>query len=105
MRYYISGSITKTKNFKEVFKQSEDSLHSLGADDVFNPATSDLKIPYSEKTKGEVWKPYMKYDLKMLVDVDGLVLLPGLELIARWFLGIRVATFKRLVKELRNGNS
>jgi hypothetical protein len=48
----------------------------------------------------------------MLADADVLVLLPEgyksrgvkLKLIIRRFLGIRVVTLKRLVKELRSGN-
>jgi hypothetical protein len=111
--YYLSGSITNTKNFKEVFNDAESVLRFLGADDIFNPASVDLHIPYTEETKFTVWKPYMRYDLKMLADADVLVLLPGwwrsrgakLELIICRFLGIRVVTLKRLVKELTNGNS
>lgn len=113
MRYYLSGSITKTKNFKEIFKRAEALLRFFGVEDIFNPALVNLRIPYSEDTKHTVWKPYMKHDLKMLADADVLVLLPGwyksrgvrLELIVCWFLGIRVVTFDRLVKELQNGNS
>jgi hypothetical protein len=113
MRYYLSGSITKTKNFKDVFKNAENSLRSLGVNSIFNPAESDLDVPYSEETKGDVWKDYMKYDLKMLVDSDVLVLLPGwyrsrgakLEMVVCWFLGIRVVSLKNLVKELKRGNS
>jgi hypothetical protein len=49
----------------------------------------------------------------MLADADVLVLLPGwyksrgvrLELIVCLFLGIRIVTFNRLVKELKNDNS
>jgi hypothetical protein len=113
MRYYLSGSITKTKNFKEFFNKAESRLRLLGADEIFNPASVDLYIPYTEETKHTVWKPYMKHDLKMLVDADVLVLLPGwyksrgvrLELVVCLFLGIRIVTFNRLVKELQNGNS
>jgi hypothetical protein len=113
MRYYLSGSITKTENFKDIFKSAETRLRSLGVDDIFNPAFVDLNIPYTEKTKYAVWKPYMKHDLKMLVDADVLVLLPGwyksrgvkLELIICWFLCVRVVTLKRLMKELQNGDS
>jgi hypothetical protein len=55
----------------------------------------------------------MKHDLKMLVDADVLILLPGwwksrgvkLELIICWFLNIRIVPFKRLIKELKSGNS
>jgi hypothetical protein len=113
MRYYLSGSITKNKYFKEYFENSETQLRSLGATDIFNPASVDLHIPYTEKTKHTVWKPYMKHDLKMLVDVDVLILLPGwwksrgvkLELIICWFLNIRIVTLKQLVKELKSDNS
>jgi hypothetical protein len=113
IRYYLSGSITKTKNFKDIFKSAETQLRSLGAEDIFNPTTVDLNIPYSKETKAQTWKLYMKYDLSILVNADVLVLLPGwwisrgvkLELIVCFFLGIRVVTFKRLVKELKNGDS
>ena len=76
MKYYLSGSITKTKDFKFVFKAAEYQLRFLGVTDIFNPASVDLRIPYTEKTKHSVWKPYMKHDIKMLVDADVLVLLP-----------------------------
>jgi hypothetical protein len=111
MRYYLSGSITKTKNFKEIFNKAETLLRFLGADDIFNPASVDLHIPYTEKTKHTVWKPYMKYDIKILVDADILVLLPGwwksrgvkFEIIICLFMGIKIITFKKLLRELKRG--
>jgi hypothetical protein len=113
MQYYLLGSITKTKNFHELFKGCESKLRFLGVTDIFNPAIVDLHIPCTEKTKHTVWKPYLMHDLKMLADADVLVLLPGwyksrgvrLELIVCLFLGIKIVTFNRLVKELKNGNS
>jgi hypothetical protein len=113
MRYYLSGPITKIKNFKEIFKNAESQLRLLGVADIFNPASVDLHIPYTEETKHTVWMPYMKHDLKILVDADVLVLLSGwwrsrgvkLELVICLFLGIRIVTLKRLVKELNNGDS
>ena len=113
MLYYLSGSITKTKNFKYFFNTKEVELRKLGIKDIFNPAKVDLRIPYTEETKRTVWKPYMKYDLKKLIDADVLVLLPGwwkskgvrLEIIVCLFLGIRIVRFNKLVRELSHGNS
>jgi hypothetical protein len=113
LKYYLSGAINLQRVFKTYFKSAETQLRLLGIDRIFNPADVDLHIPYTEDTEHSIWKQYMKYDLKMLVDADVLVLLPGwwrsrgvrLELIVCFFLGIRVVTLKRLIGELKNGNS
>jgi hypothetical protein len=113
LKYYLSGAITHQPDFKTYFKTAETQLRFLGVDRIFNPADVDLHIPYTEDTKHTIWKQYMKYDLKMLVDADVLILLPGwwrsrgarLELIVCFFLDIRVVTLKRLIGELKNGNS
>jgi hypothetical protein len=112
MRYYLSGTITKKDNFKRYFKDAENMLRLYGIDDIFNPASADLNIPYTENTKKSVWKFYMKYDIKMLVDADVLVLLPNwkksrgvsLEVHIAKELDIRIIKFNDLIKELLNAS-
>jgi hypothetical protein len=100
LRYYLSGAITKQPDFKKYFKEYEDELRHWGITDIFNPAETDWP-------KDVKWETCMKYDLKILVDCDVLVLLPnwkksrGVKLETRIAkaLGIRIVKFSNLLKE------
>jgi hypothetical protein len=100
LKYYLSGAITRQVNFKDYFKNYEDELRHWGITDIFNPA----EIEWPENVR---WEMCMKYDLKILVDCDVLVLLPNwknsrgakLEVHVAKALGIRVIEFNDLIKE------
>jgi hypothetical protein len=70
LKYYLSGAITDQPDFKAYFKKYENELRSYGLTDIFNPAEtvwpSDVK-----------WETCMKYDIKILMDCDCLLLLPN----------------------------
>ena len=100
MRYYLSGAISNQPNFKKYFKEFEDELRHWGIFDIFNPAATDW--PLNVK-----WETCMKYDLKILVDCDVLVLLPNwkksrgvaLEIHIAKALGIQILKIHDLIKE------
>jgi hypothetical protein len=104
LKYYLSGSITHQPNFKEYFANYEAELHRKGrvaAKDIFNPAAIDF--PQDVK-----WETCMRFDIKVLMDCDCLVLLPNwrfsrgvkVEIDLCRKLGIRVVKFADLVREL-----
>jgi len=106
MKYYLSGAISSQPDFKVYFKKFEDELRFWGIKDIFNPAAID----WPENVK---WEVCMKYDIKILMDCDCLVLLPNwrksrgakLERYIGKQLGIRVVKFYDLLKEITpNGN-
>jgi hypothetical protein len=105
LKYYLSGAITHQPDFKAYFKNYEDELRHWGITDIFNPATT--KWPQDVK-----WKTCMKYDLKILVDSDVLVLLPNwkksrgvsLEVYVARELDIRIIKFNDLIRELLNAS-
>jgi hypothetical protein len=100
MKYYLSGAITHQSDFKVYFKDYEDELRHWGIADIFNPAEIDWP-------KNVKWETCMKYDLKILVDCDVLVLLPNwkksrgakLEIRIAKALGIRIIKYSDLLKE------
>jgi hypothetical protein len=100
LKFYLSGAITSQPDFKKYFKNHEDRLRYWGITDIFNPAETDW--PQDVK-----WETCMKYDLKILVDCDVLVLLPNwrksrgakLEVHIAKALGIRIVKVKDLVRE------
>jgi hypothetical protein len=106
LKYYLSGAISNQPNFKNYFKEHEVELRRLGAADIFNPA--DVDFP-----KNVQWETCMKYDIKVLMDCDCLVLLPNwtksrgaqIEKCLCQILGIRVIIFKDLVLELAQNAS
>jgi hypothetical protein len=105
LKYYLSGAITCQPDFKAYFKNYEDELRLWGVNDIFNPAATNW--PQDVK-----WETCMKYDLKILVDSDILVLLPNwkksrgvsLEIHIARELGIRVIKFNNLIRELFNAS-
>jgi hypothetical protein len=100
LKYYLSGAISRQANFKYYFKSYEDKLRYWGITDIFNPAETE----WPENVK---WETCLKYDLKVLVDCDVLVLLPNwrksrgvkLEVHVAKALGIQVIEFNDLIKE------
>jgi hypothetical protein len=101
LKYYLSGAITKQPEFKKYFNGCENVLQHWGASDIFNPASIDWPVDTS-------WETCMKYDIKILMDCDCLVLLPNwrkskgakVEINLCKKLGIRIVKFYDLVKEL-----
>lgn len=72
MKLYISGPMTGLPGFnKPAFFAAEDALRAAGFD-VVNPARNGL--PDSAE-----WHEHMRADIKMLMDCDGVALLPGWE--------------------------
>jgi predicted secreted Zn-dependent protease len=100
LKHYLSGAITRQPYFKAYFKYYEDELRHWGISDIFNPASVDWP-------GGVEWETCMKYDLKVLVDCDVLVLLPNwrksrgakLEIHVAKALGIRVVKMHDLLRE------
>jgi hypothetical protein len=106
LKYYLSGAITLQPDFKAYFKNYEEELRHWGIIDIFNPAATNW--PQDVK-----WKTCMKYDLKILMDCDCLVLLPNwhkskgakVEINICKKLGIRVIKFHDLIRELMKNAS
>jgi len=98
LKFYLSGAITSQPDFKTYFKNHEDRLRHWGITDIFNPA----EIDWPQDVK---WETCMKYDLKILVDCDVLVLLPNwrksrgakLEIRIAKALGIPIVKFNDLI--------
>lgn len=71
MRVYISGPITKDKNFYNKFKEAEQRLKEAGYE-VINPAKIGLLLPKSF-THGD----YMDIDYALLQKCDCIYMLKG----------------------------
>jgi hypothetical protein len=105
LKYYLSGAITLQPDFKDYFAKYESELRSKGITDIFNPAAT----AWSKDVK---WETCLKYDLKILVDRDCIVLLPNwkksrgasLEVHVARELGIRIIKFDDLIGELLNAS-
>ena len=101
MKYYLSGAISGWPDFKNYFKKHEDELRELGVSDIFNPAA----VQWPEDVR---WEVCMKYDLKILIDCDALILLPNwnssrgvqIEKQLAHDLGIKVVHFKDYINSL-----
>jgi hypothetical protein len=82
------------------FKYYEEELRHWGISDIFNPAAVDW-------LDGVKWETCMRYDLKILMDCDVLVLLPNwkksrgakFEVLIAKKLGIRVVKIHDLIVE------
>ena len=101
MKYYLSGAITSQPDFKDYFRKFEEELRYWGVTDIFNPAATDWP-------KDVRWEVCMKFDIKILVDCDCMVLLPNwkkskgakVEIYLCKKLGIRIVKFNDLMKEI-----
>ncbi len=72
MKIYISGPMTGIPDFNfPAFMQAEAMIEARGHTAI-NPAKNGL-------TKSHSWREHMKADIKMLLDADGIVFLPGWE--------------------------
>lgn len=69
MKFYISGAITNVPDYKEKFNAAEEQLQGLGLETV-NPARLDLG-------NTATWEDYMKQDVKLLADCDGIFMIKG----------------------------
>lgn len=72
MRVYISGKITGTDDYNERFQKAENDLKRLG----HTPA-NPVKI--CSGMNNATHEEYMRRCLKVLVECDGIYLLPGYE--------------------------
>lgn len=72
MKLYVCGPMAglKDHNFP-AFKRAREELRSIGYE-VTCPAELG-------KTEGWSWEDYLKRDIKVLVDCDGVATLPGIE--------------------------
>ena len=70
MKVYISGKITGDANYKQKFKNAENTLLSAGFE-VFNPAELE--------DTGNPWTYYMRKDIAGLMECDAIFLLKDWE--------------------------
>ena len=70
MKVYISGKITGDANYKQKFKNAENTLLSAGFE-VFNPA--------EQEDTGKSWTWYMRKDIAGLMECDAIFLLKDWE--------------------------
>lgn len=70
-RVYISGAISGRlpEDVCEDFERAEEKLKSLGWE-VVNPLANGL-------TDAHTWEEHMRADLRLLLDCDGIAMLPG----------------------------
>lgn len=69
MKVYISGKITGEPRYKEMFAEAEGTLRAQGYD-VVNPAGKD-----ELEGEGHTWEEYMRHNIGLLVQCDGIYLL------------------------------
>lgn len=67
MKIYISGPITNDPDFMQKFANAEAEIITAGYEPV-NPARHELP-------EGATWVDYMRQDLKLLCDCDGVYML------------------------------
>lgn len=85
MRLYISGPMTGIPEWNfPAFNKAADQLRAAGYD-VVNPADGG-----SDNSKS--WEDYLREDLRLLLDCDGIALLPGWEKSRGARLEVHVAT-------------
>lgn len=69
---YISGRITKNKNWEKQFQEAENYLRKLGFMEIVNP----LKLE-SQVTIKKTYANYMRNDIKHLINCDDIYMLRG----------------------------
>ncbi|HET7386918.1 MAG TPA: DUF4406 domain-containing protein [Nocardioidaceae bacterium] len=75
MKLYISGPMTGLPEFNyPAFREADSLLRNVGYD-ILNPADSEERNP----TPGvpQAWDWYMRHALRMVLDAEGVALLPG----------------------------
>jgi hypothetical protein len=72
MRVYISGQISglPIEKAKRIFDKAETALWASG----YTPVNPMKEVPYNEKYE---WEDYMKADIKLLMDCEGICMLPN----------------------------
>jgi len=76
---YLSGPITSRQNgFRDAFKQYETALREQGYY-VLNPAEQNTPYYLKGAESEEIWKYFMRESLKMMLDADCILMLPGWE--------------------------
>lgn len=68
-KIYISGAISNNPNYKADFETAAQIVETVGFE-VINPAGLG-EIPAGS------WADYMRRDIKLLMDCDGVYMLPG----------------------------
>lgn len=72
---YISGRITKNKNWKEQFQQAEEYLKSKGYKVIINPL--NLAEQVNKEIKNATYIDYMKQDIEILTLCNEIYMLRG----------------------------
>lgn len=70
MRVYISGKISNNPTYKHDFARAAAVIVAAGCE-VVNPAEVEIT--------GGAWLDYMRHDIKLLADCDGVYMLKGWE--------------------------
>ena len=68
MKVYISGAITNNPDYKTDFAKAAVAIEAVGWEPV-NPAEIEIE--------GGAWLDYMRRDIKLLADCDGVYMLAG----------------------------
>lgn len=69
MKLYISGAITGNANYKQEFADARAKLESIGYE-VCDPAAFGFPDDIT-------WEAAMKYDIRKMLECDGVALLPS----------------------------
>ena len=72
MKIYISGAITRSKNYKQQFEKAQKQLEALGFE-VINPAAVSAVLPPLPYTA------YMRICSTLLMEADAIYMLKGWE--------------------------
>ena len=72
MKIYISGAITKNKNYKQQFAKAQKQLEALGFE-VINPAAVSAALPLLP------YAAYMRICSALLMEADAICMLNGWE--------------------------
>ena len=76
MHLYVAGPMTGYKDFNyPAFRAAEADLREVGYE-VLNPVDSEK---YNTTGRPQRWDWYMRHALRMVLDADGIALLPGWE--------------------------
>lgn len=90
---YISGRITRNKNWKEQFQQAEDFLTFVSHDDIVNPLQLD------KETQG-VYGANPTYAQYMLTDISKLIYCDKIYMLCGWWRSRGARLERRIAKVL-----
>lgn len=74
---YISGRITKNKNWKKDFEEAEKYLESTGQTIIINPLKLDEQTKKLFGTDTPTYEQYMKWDIHELIVCNSIYMLRG----------------------------